>query len=1220
MKVIKLSLVVAFILYYVNLSIAFNGGDGSINAPYQIATKADIESVNNDLAAHYILVNDIDLSGITYITAPIAPNTDTSNGVFNGTMFTGIFDGNGYAVNGLTIDGGSNDFLGLFGCIGNSAKVSDIEIKNISLLGDRSVGGVAGSNKGLIANSNITGDVNGVYYVGGLVGRNDYGGIVNSYSDVSVSGSTRDIGGLVGHNLGIITNSYSTGNVSGGVGVTGRFLGGLTGYNNGNIMFCYSVGAVAGDWYLGGLAGCNDGNVAHCYSTGSVQGGAYKGGLIGAGSNGTESGCFWDTQTSGMTYSSSGTGKTTDQLQTLSTFADAGWNFLGETVNGIGNTWQMPLAGGYPQLTAFSDYNPTVLTGDGSVAKPFQITSAVELAAINNYDISANYTLLNDIDMSAINCKTAIIYCFDGSFNGNGFAIKNMNIFGGGYSGLFSYLTTNASINVNIDNCNVTGSALVGALAAENHGNIMDSCCNGTVIGSENVGALVGRNWGNISYCSSEVSVDGTSENVGGLVGENRGNISDSFNSGSVTGSDNIGGLVGYNYEGRINDSSNSGNVSGNDFIGGMIGLSATAEGNIENSYSSGIITGNNNVGGLIGSTYRDTIAESYSIAEVYGDNNVGGLIGESKGWSMISKSYFAGRVLGQQNNVGGLVGINNYGRIYSSFNVGSVDGGTNVGSLSGYVSECEFSGSYSAGIINGISNTGGLIGYNKGWARVYDCFWNEEVSGVQTTSGAGTGLSTSQMKIQSTFPSYRWDFNNTWIMSDVDSDYSGYPILIWQTLDTTPLYTVTFNLGNGGTRIGGGELIQTVEERDPAIAPEVDSVYGWLFIGWDKSFDMITSDLTVNARYERMSFTVIFDLGEHGNIESGSLIQSVAFQTGATAPVIAADEGWYFAGWNGDFTNVVKDITIQAKYRERFNGKDGIEEPLEVLLADELLYISENSEYWNLDVVLEGDIDCSGIYLLPIGSLEIPFSGEFNGCGHTITNLELDFCDNPAQGLFGVVGTGGVIQNLGVEADIVAARYFNFDSGIIAGQNQGMISCCRSYGSVEGYITVGGIAGYNVGRINDCYSFADCSAYFAAGFVGENAGELRNCYTFEAIVSIDDGTLDGCLTLDPANPCLLETFGWDTVNNNEDGRMDCWFQYDQESPRLFWEAEPGDANYDGVINLDDIAVMIGWWLESNQNLPADIRLQNDYNYDGIVNLKDVIVLVNGINDYAAME
>ena len=104
-------------------------------------------------------------------------------------------------------------------------------------------------------------------------------------------------------------------------------VGGLVGSNEGgSLNYCYATGTVSGVRMVGGLAGENYGSMAFCYSTGSVSGtGDYIGGLVGDGMTATS--CFWDTQTSGQTSSSGGTGKTTAEMQTLATFLDAGWDF-----------------------------------------------------------------------------------------------------------------------------------------------------------------------------------------------------------------------------------------------------------------------------------------------------------------------------------------------------------------------------------------------------------------------------------------------------------------------------------------------------------------------------------------------------------------------------------------------------------------------------------------------------------------------------------------------------------------------------------------------------------------------------------------------------------------------------------------------------------------------------------------------------------------------------
>ena len=93
--------------------------------------------------------------------------------------------------------------------------------------------------------------------------------------------------------------------------------------------------------YVGGLVGLNEyGAVTNCYSTGAVRGSSDVGGLVGRnegdwnGRDGIVTHCFWDTQTSGQATSAGGTGLTTAEMQTASTFLNAGWDFVGETANG----------------------------------------------------------------------------------------------------------------------------------------------------------------------------------------------------------------------------------------------------------------------------------------------------------------------------------------------------------------------------------------------------------------------------------------------------------------------------------------------------------------------------------------------------------------------------------------------------------------------------------------------------------------------------------------------------------------------------------------------------------------------------------------------------------------------------------------------------------------------------------------------------------------------
>ena len=108
------------------------------------------------------------------------------------------------------------------------------------------------------------------------------------------------------------------------------------------------------------------------------------------------------------------------------------------------------------------------------------------------------------------------------------------------------------------------------------------------------------------------------------------------------------------------------------------------------------------------------------------------------------------------------------------------------------------------------------------------------------------------------------------------------------------------------------------------------------------------------------------------------------------------------------------------------------------------------------------------GETFIPIGSETNPFTGNFEGNGVIISGLTVD-SDDDYVGLFGYVGEGAVISEVGLyKADIATNYYY---AGGIAGYNEGKISSCFVHGSISGLQRVGGIAGCNAGVIENCYS-----------------------------------------------------------------------------------------------------------------------------------------------------
>ncbi|MDP8233002.1 MAG: GLUG motif-containing protein [Candidatus Zophobacter franzmannii] len=228
---------------------------------------------------------------------------------------------NSYSTGSVT---GSGDYVGgLVGLNENESSISN-SYSIGSVIGDSDVGGLLGSNnESYISNCYSTDSVTGNYHVGGLVGKNDNSSIYNSYSTGSVAGDS-SVGGLVGHNYeSFINNSYSN-------------------------------GSATGDSDVGGLVGANSSSpITNSYSTGSVIGNDYVGGLVGyCEVTTTATACFWDMDTSGMSTSAGGAGKTTAEMLDITTYTAAGWDFMDETINGTEDIWDIDLDwnDGYPFL------------------------------------------------------------------------------------------------------------------------------------------------------------------------------------------------------------------------------------------------------------------------------------------------------------------------------------------------------------------------------------------------------------------------------------------------------------------------------------------------------------------------------------------------------------------------------------------------------------------------------------------------------------------------------------------------------------------------------------------------------------------------------------------------------------------------------------------------------------------------------------------------------
>lgn len=129
-----------------------------------------------------------------------------------------------------------------------------------------------------------------------------------------------------------------------------------------------------------------------------------------------------------------------------------------------------------------------------------------------------------------------------------------------------------------------------------------------------------------------------------------------------------------------------------------------------------------------------------------------------------------------------------------------------------------------------------------------------------------------------------------------------------------------------------------------------------------------------------------------------------------------------------------------------------------------------------------------------PIGNNISPFTGKFDGNGHKIRGVYINRPNENNIGIFGVVGTSGVIENLGVEDYVIIG---NEQVGGIAGRNLGKVEKCYSKGIIEAINNVGGLVGLNQGNIKNSFSMGYIKGdTWVGGLIGRNeGGTIENTY-----------------------------------------------------------------------------------------------------------------------------
>ncbi|SFH75132.1 The GLUG motif-containing protein [Halorubrum aquaticum] len=174
--------------------------------------------------------------------------------------------------------------------------------------------------------------------------------------------------------------------------------------------------------------------------------------------------------------------------------------------------------------------------------------------------------------------------------------------------------------------------------------------------------------------------------------------------------------------------------------------------------------------------------------------------------------------------------------------------------------------------------------------------------------------------------------------------------------------------------------------------------------------------------------------------------------------------------------------------------------------LIETVTHLGNVSEELDAHYQLTTDIDLAGTGTFePIGTGRPPFTGSFDGGGHTIRGLRVDRPDSEDVGLFSTIEDALIERLRLLDGHLVGDTAVG---GLVGRSTGGTVSGCSITGTVDGSFDLGGLVGVNDGgTIEDSYAVIDEIGTFSGGIAGINDGEIARTY---AVIPIEGEIKNG--------------------------------------------------------------------------------------------------------------
>lgn len=223
--------------------------------------------------------------------------------------------------------------------------------------------------------------------------------------------------------------------------------------------------------------------------------------------------------------------------------------------------------------------------------------------------------------------------------------------------------------------------------------------------------------------------------------------------------------------------------------------------------------------------------------------------------------------------------------------------------------------------------------------------------------------------------------------------------------------------------------------------------------------------------------------------------------------------------------------------------GSGTAKDPYQITCAAELIWLRDavNAGEASTCAELRQDVEYVDEVWAPIGTREHPYTGTFNGNGHTIRV----WLDGWGQALFGYVGANAKLTDIAVTKR-QSENYSISASAPLARSNAGTITRCRYSGGMTAKDSLGGLVYTNSGTIEACCVYAGrlnrgsrIEMYYgglAGGIAYENTGTIANSYFYGDMVQAQSGDT------------VRDIIGWGAIAHKNSGKVsNCYYGADRD-------------------------------------------------------------------------